>query len=57
MRNWDARATAQRVQATEPSGCDRFFPGVGHFCRDRISKGGVARGCFSVAAYKASLRT
>ena len=35
MRDWDARATAQRAQAIEPSGCDTVFPGVGHFYRDR----------------------
>ena len=27
MLDWDARATAQRVQAIEPSGCDRVFQG------------------------------
>ena len=35
---------------------DRVFPRLGHSCRDRVSKGGVATGCFFVATHRPGLR-
>ena len=36
--------------------CDKVFLGVGHSCRDKNSKDGVATGCFSVATHRSGLR-
>ena len=35
---------------------ERVFPRLGHSCRDRVSKGGVATGCFFVATHRPCLR-